>query len=92
MKLHDTKSAMIQNNGHVLLAVLAHPDDETFGLGGTLALYARKGVAVYLVCATRGEQGRSRNNSWMVFNPLLTEGNLNFAAQQESWVYVTCGF
>ena len=24
----------------VLLAVLAHPDDETFGIGGTLALYA----------------------------------------------------
>lgn len=41
----------------VLLAVLAHPDDETFGLGGTLALYARRGVKVYLVCATRGEAG-----------------------------------
>ena len=41
----------------VLLAVLAHPDDETFGMGGTLALYARRGVQVYLVCATRGEVG-----------------------------------
>ncbi|MDR3577753.1 MAG: PIG-L family deacetylase [Anaerolineaceae bacterium] len=41
----------------VLLAVLAHPDDETFGTGGTLALYARRGVAVHLVCATRGEVG-----------------------------------
>lgn len=41
----------------VLLAVLAHPDDETFGMGGTLAMYARKGVKVYLVCATRGEVG-----------------------------------
>lgn len=40
-----------------LLAVLAHPDDESFGLGGTLALYARKGYNVYLVCATRGEAG-----------------------------------
>jgi len=40
-----------------LLAVLAHPDDESFGLGGALALYARKGYAVYLVCATRGEVG-----------------------------------
>ena len=40
-----------------LLAVLAHPDDETFGTGGTLALYARRGVAVHLVCATRGEVG-----------------------------------
>ena len=40
-----------------LLAVLAHPDDETFGTGGTLAHYARQGVAVHLVCATRGEAG-----------------------------------
>lgn len=41
----------------VLLAVLAHPDDETFGMGGTLAHYASKGVDTYLVCATRGELG-----------------------------------
>ena len=41
----------------VLLAVLAHPDDESFGMGGTLALYARQGVEVHLVCATRGEAG-----------------------------------
>ncbi len=41
----------------VLLAVLAHPDDESFGMGGTLAYYARHGVQVYLVCATRGEVG-----------------------------------
>jgi len=41
----------------VLLAVLAHPDDETFGTGGTLALYAHNGVEVHLVCATRGEVG-----------------------------------
>lgn len=40
-----------------LLAVLAHPDDESFGLGGTLALYARRGVEVHLICATRGEVG-----------------------------------
>jgi len=40
-----------------MLVVLAHPDDETFGMGGTLALYARRGVKVYLVCATRGEVG-----------------------------------
>lgn len=40
-----------------ILAVLAHPDDESFGLGGTLALYASKGYDTYLVCATRGEAG-----------------------------------
>jgi LmbE family N-acetylglucosaminyl deacetylase len=46
-----------QNEGLTLLAVLAHPDDETFGMGGTLALYAQRGVAVHLICATRGEVG-----------------------------------
>lgn len=40
-----------------ILAVLAHPDDESFGLGGTLALYTRKGYDTYYVCATRGEAG-----------------------------------
>jgi mycothiol S-conjugate amidase len=40
-----------------ILAVLAHPDDESFGLGGTLALYASKGYDTYLICATRGEAG-----------------------------------
>ncbi|HWQ83561.1 MAG TPA: PIG-L family deacetylase [Anaerolineales bacterium] len=47
----------MDNQKRVLLAVLAHPDDESFGMGGTLALYARQGVAVHLVCATRGEAG-----------------------------------
>jgi N-acetyl-1-D-myo-inositol-2-amino-2-deoxy-alpha-D-glucopyranoside deacetylase len=42
-----------------LLAVLAHPDDETFGTGGTLALYAQRGVQVHLVCATAGEVGEA---------------------------------
>lgn len=40
-----------------ILAVLAHPDDETFGLGGTLALYAQRGYNAYYLCATRGEVG-----------------------------------
>jgi LmbE family N-acetylglucosaminyl deacetylase len=40
-----------------LLAVLAHPDDESFLCGGTLARYAAAGVRVVLACATRGEAG-----------------------------------
>jgi LmbE family N-acetylglucosaminyl deacetylase len=40
-----------------ILAALAHPDDESFGMGGTLALYAARGADVYLICATRGEAG-----------------------------------
>ena len=41
-----------------LLAVLAHPDDETFLAGGTLALLARRGWSVSLLTLTRGEGGR----------------------------------
>ena len=40
-----------------LLAVFAHPDDEAFGPGGTLAKYAKEGVEIHLLCATRGERG-----------------------------------
>jgi LmbE family N-acetylglucosaminyl deacetylase len=41
-----------------LMAVFAHPDDESFGTGGTLARYgADPDVRVVLVCATRGEAG-----------------------------------
>jgi LmbE family N-acetylglucosaminyl deacetylase len=40
-----------------LMAVLAHPDDESLGFGGTFAKYAAEGVHVALVMATRGERG-----------------------------------
>lgn len=38
-----------------ILGVFAHPDDETSCAGGTFSRYAREGVAVYVVTATRGE-------------------------------------
>ncbi|HEY3159039.1 MAG TPA: PIG-L family deacetylase [Vicinamibacterales bacterium] len=41
-----------------LMCVLAHPDDESLGTGGTLARYAAEGVDTYLLTATRGERGR----------------------------------
>ena len=37
------------------LAVYAHPDDETFGLGGVLAALVDAGTAVEVLCFTRGE-------------------------------------
>lgn len=43
-----------------MMAVLAHPDDESLGVGGTLAKYAAEGVEVFLVTATRGDRGRYR--------------------------------
>ena len=45
-----------------LMAVLAHPDDESLGFGGTLAKYASEGVDVSVVTATRGDAGRYRGH------------------------------
>lgn len=43
--------------GENLLAVFAHPDDETLRPGGTLALLAQRGVRVQVLTATRGQAG-----------------------------------
>jgi N-acetyl-1-D-myo-inositol-2-amino-2-deoxy-alpha-D-glucopyranoside deacetylase len=66
-----------------LLAVLAHPDDESFGMGGTLALYASRGVDVHLVCATRGEVGEVA--------PHLLEGFESIAKLRESELRCAAG-
>jgi LmbE family N-acetylglucosaminyl deacetylase len=49
---------VIEESKRRLLAIFAHPDDESFGPGGTLAFYARQGVEIHLICATRGEAGK----------------------------------
>lgn len=41
-----------------LMAVVAHPDDESLGFGGTIAKYAAEGAHVSVVVATRGQAGR----------------------------------
>ena len=49
--------AVIPEDVNRLLAVFAHPDDESFAVGGTLAKYAAEGIEVVVVSATRGEAG-----------------------------------
>ena len=49
-----------------LLAILAHPDDESFGPGGALAHYARLGVEVHLLTMTDGAAG--------AVDPVMLEG------------------
>lgn len=48
---------------HRLLCLVAHPDDETFGTGGTLIRAAESGAEVYIACATRGEAGEIADRS-----------------------------
>lgn len=38
-----------------VLAVVAHPDDESFALGAVLSLFADSGTVVWVLCLTRGE-------------------------------------
>src|ERR1700687_3509555 len=45
----------------VLLAVHAHPDDETITMGGTLARYSAEGVRTVVVTCTRGDLGEVRD-------------------------------
>lgn len=69
-------------SGRTILVVLAHPDDETFGMGGTLAYYGHLGAEVHLVCATRGEVGEVPDEKMIGFNTIaeLRENELCCAA------------
>ena len=40
-----------------LLAIFAHPDDESYGAGGVMALAAAAGNPVWVLCMTNGDQG-----------------------------------
>lgn len=60
-----------------LMAVFAHPDDESFGVGGTLSRYSREGVGVSLVTATLGEEGEISDPS------LATRENLGEVRERE---------
>ena len=55
-----------------LLAIVSHPDDETFGCGGTLALHASRGDSVQVICLTNDSVVRS-----MEFNDACRELGLN---------------
>ena len=60
-----------------VLASFAHPDDEGFGSGGTLAMLAARGARVTLVCATNGDVGEISDPA------LATPANLYQVRQQE---------
>lgn len=66
-----------------ILAIFAHPDDESLACGGTLARLADQGARVSLLCASRGEAGeRTPGCSEDVALGTLRRGELHEAAQQ----------
>ncbi len=60
-----------------VLAAFAHPDDEAFGVGGTLAMLASRGARVTLVCATNGDVGEISDPA------LATRENLGQVRKEE---------
>jgi LmbE family N-acetylglucosaminyl deacetylase len=60
-----------------VLAAFAHPDDEGFGVGGTLAMLASRGARITLVCATNGDVGEISDPA------LATPENLAQVRQEE---------
>ncbi len=60
-----------------LMGIFAHPDDESFGLAGTLAHATSTGHPAAIVCATRGEVGEIADSS------LATQENLGQVREQE---------
>src|SRR5207249_11046652 len=56
-QLASDQQATGQLAGRTILAVFAHPDDESLACGGTLARAADAGAKIVLLCATRGERG-----------------------------------
>jgi LmbE family N-acetylglucosaminyl deacetylase len=57
-------------SGHTILAVFAHPDDESLACGGTLARLADAGARVVLLCASRGEKGSVSDESLLASRDL----------------------
>jgi LmbE family N-acetylglucosaminyl deacetylase len=77
------RSAAMQRERPLLLVVVAHPDDETFGTGSVIANAAVRGVRVVVCCATRGEAGEdtSGTTSGPAELAVVREGELRAAAK-----------
>jgi len=75
--LHSVGDEAAALAGRTVLAVFAHPDDESLACGGTLARLSDAGASVVLLCASRGERG-------IISDPaLVPDGDLGQARSRE---------
>lgn len=51
----------MEKEKHVLV-IFPHPDDEAFGISGTITMFTKNNVPVSYVCCTLGEMGRNMGN------------------------------
>ncbi|MCL5264826.1 MAG: N-acetyl-1-D-myo-inositol-2-amino-2-deoxy-alpha-D-glucopyranoside deacetylase [Chloroflexi bacterium] len=68
------------SEGLTLLAVHAHPDDESIGTGGVLARYSAEGVNTVVVCATDGQAGEIHDPA---LDPVEARGRLGAIRREE---------
>lgn len=67
-----------------ILGLFAHPDDEVFVAGGTLAKYAAQGAGIMVISATRGQAGQIRDST------IATRRTLGAVREQELHVSSAC--
>ncbi|WNB91673.1 bacillithiol biosynthesis deacetylase BshB2 [Bacillus sp. NEB1478] len=61
-----------------LLVIFPHPDDEAFGVSGTIAQHTKKGLPVTYICLTLGQMGRNMGNP-----PFATRESLPLIREKE---------
>jgi len=73
-----------------LLIAFAHPDDESFGLGGLIAKYVAEGVEVSYLCATNGDVGTVSEELLAGYNSIaeLRIAELDCAAEKLGFKHV----
>jgi bacillithiol biosynthesis deacetylase BshB2 len=72
------------NKERHVLVVFPHPDDEAFGVSGTISMHVANGTPVTYACLTLGEMGRNLGNPPFATReslPQIRKKELQFAAQ-----------
>ena len=84
------------SNNKNIVCVVAHPDDEVLGLGGTLIKHVNCGDKVFIVILSEGEaskNNKNKKNPYRKDNPRLPtkEGEVSLWGQlspmlEETWI------